>query len=83
MTMDDKYRENMDNLMEIAKAPLIDKLEKSMRENATLKEINGEMLEALKYAVNWGHGFERVGPRPEWLTEAEQAVCKANKEQMI
>ena len=78
--MDNEYRKNMDNLMEIAKAPLIDKLEKALGENTTLKEINGKMLRALNHAVNWGHGFERVGPRPEWLTEAEEVVNKAEEQ---
>ena len=41
-----------------------------------LKAINAELLEALEHAVNWGHGFEGTGTRPEWLTEAEEAIRK-------
>ena len=42
-----------------------------------LKAINAELLDALEHAVNWGHGFEGTGTRPEWLTEAEEAIRKA------
>ena len=35
-----------------------------------------ELLDALKHAVNWGHGFEGTGTRPAWLTEAEEAIRK-------
>ena len=42
-----------------------------------LKATNAELLDALGHAVNWGHGFEGTGTRPEWLTEAEEAIRKA------
>ena len=42
----------------------------------TIYAANSELLEALEYAVNWGHGFEGTGTRPEWLTEAEEAIRK-------
>ena len=44
-----------------------------------LKAINAELLDALRHAVNWGHGFEGTGTRPAWLTEAEEAIRKAKE----
>ena len=50
----------------------------SERDRARKAEaINAELLDALGHAVNWGHGFEGTGTRPEWLTEAEEAIRKA------
>ena len=42
-------------------------------------DTNTELLDALEHAVNWGHGFEGTGTRPEWLTEAEEAIRKAKE----
>lgn len=39
-----------------------------------------EMREVLEHAVNWGHGFEGVGLRPPWLTEAEELLHKVTEE---
>ncbi len=38
------------------------------------------MLEVLKHAVNWGHGFEGIGSRPPWLAEAEQLIRKIEEQ---
>jgi len=77
--MNDERRKNLDKIMELSRAPLIDKLEKALEENGDLKEVVGELLEILEHAVNWGYGFESVESRPEWLTEAEQMVRKVKE----
>jgi len=45
--------------------------------NAPLIAESPTILKVLEHAVNWGHGFEGTGTRPEWLTEAEEAIRKA------
>ena len=57
--MNDEHRKNLDKLIEIAREPVIEKLEKAVRENVTLKEINDELLNAVvlvDYAIppSWG-----------------------------
>ena len=48
--------------------------------NARLIAQAPAMSKVLKYVVNWGHGFEGTGARPEWLTEAEEVLSKARGE---
>ena len=54
-------------------------IEEYRERNTELETINAALLEALEHAVNWGHGFEGTGTRPEWLTEAEEAIRKASR----
>ena len=51
--------------------------EKALDKIRSLSRTNAKLRKSLEHAVNWGHGFEGTGTRPEWLTEAEEAIRKA------
>jgi len=72
-TLKDLIEQTEKRIVDSARQPVIDKLEKAL-------EINREMREVLEHAVSWGHGFESVGPRPEWLTEAEEVLAKGDRQ---
>ena len=80
----------LDKIMELSRAPLIDKLEKALEENGDLKEVNEELLSALiliDYAIPnlWGDqcvdGVVMIELSSDAI-EAVQSAIKFAKEQM-